>query len=150
MNGFDIPSEIYYHFKAAANDQSDVIVRPITWLEKKSSFVLVMEHIQKSCDLFDLTQKYGALKEEQVRIIFGQIIEMVEVLQKSGISHRDIKDENIIIDLTTLQVKLIDFGCATTDFEGEYTDFSGTPEFYPPEFWKTRKYEHPRITIYLN
>jgi len=148
MDGFDVPSEIFYHFKAASHDTSGCIVRPITWLEKKSSFVLVMEHIQKSCDLFDLSQKYGALGEEQARIIFGQIIQMAEILEKSGISHRDIKDENIIIDLTTLQVKLIDFGCATADLEGQHEDFSGTPEFYPPEFWRTRQYKHSKLTIW--
>lgn len=147
-NGCLVPSEIALHFQAATCDEYGVIVRPITWMEKRSSFVLVMEYIDNSMDLFDLTKKYGALNDEAVCIIFRQIVQMLKVLERSGICHRDIKDENIVINQTTLEVKLIDFGCATPTRLGVVTDFSGTPEFYPPEFWLNKEYTQTGLTMW--
>ena len=143
-----VPSEIYYHFKAAENDIDGVIACPISWFEKKSSFVLVMEKVSHCIDIFELVKQHGALGEQAAGKIFGQILKMFSILKKSGISHRDFKDENIIINVKTLEAKLIDFGCACQDLEGEEVEFSGTPEFYPPEFWRKRSYHHDKLNLW--
>ena len=140
--GHLVPAEIVYHIRAASFDKQNVIVKPLTWMEKRSSFVLVMEFLEDSMDLFDLVKNHGPLNEEAASIIFGQIVEMVITLNEAGLCHRDIKDENIVICPKTLNVKLIDFGCATELSEGVSSDFSGTPEFYPPEFWRNRNFTH--------
>ena len=69
----------------------------------------------------------------------------VSHIHSKGVVHRDIKDENIILDRETGDIKLIDFGCGTLLKESAYRDFSGTPEFYPPE-WFTSKYYHARYS----
>ena len=144
-----IPLEIALHFQAYNNStNSHNIVEPITWLEKNSSFVLVMEKVPNCMDLFDLVKNYGALTEEAACIIFTQLLDIIKSLEQAGISHRDIKDENLIVNVKTLDIKLIDFGCATLAFEGDQFDFSGTPEFYPPEFWRQRVYRHQPLGIW--
>ena len=148
LDGEMVPTEIAHHFHASKFDQNQVIIRPITWMEKRSSFVLVMEYLDNSCDLFELSKKYGALNEQAVCIIFRQLVQIYECLTKAGLCHRDIKDENIIVSLDTLQIKLIDFGCSTQLTRLQCNDFSGTPEFYPPEYWRNRKYTHHGLTVW--
>lgn len=64
-----------------------------------------------SCDLFECIEQHTRLPEDQARHIFAQIVDVVHYLHSRGISHRDIKDENIVID-KQFRVKLIDFGSA--------------------------------------
>ena len=61
--------------------------------------------------------------------------------QKSQILHRDLKDENILINTADLSVKIIDFGCAC-EYKPDYsyTTIAGTPEFFPPEIIRLQKY----------
>lgn len=64
-----------------------------------------------SCDLFECIEHHSKFSESQARMIFKQIVECVDYLNSRGICHRDIKDENIVID-NDFRVKLIDFGSA--------------------------------------
>jgi serine/threonine protein kinase len=64
-----------------------------------------------SCDLFECIEHHSKFSESQARVIFKQIVQCVDYLNSRGICHRDIKDENIVID-NDFVVKLIDFGSA--------------------------------------
>ena len=133
------PSEIAFHFEAAQVSQS--VVRPLDWFERRSSFVLVMEKFENSIDLFEFSRIYGAIPEEPAKIIFRQLVQCARDLDQSGIVHRDLKDENVLINPLTLEVKLIDFGCATeADQNSTFKIASGTPEFFPPEVFTKNEY----------
>ena len=108
-----------------------------------------MEYPDNYVDLFEFSQYYGELDEAPSLIILRNIINTVIKLKENDIFHRDLKDENILLDPTTLNVKIIDFGCAT-DFYSDsvYTKLSGTPEFMPPEAFKTGSYHAEHSTIW--
>lgn len=63
-------------------------------------------------------------------------VDAVDYMHRRGIFHRDLKDENVVID-QRLQVKLIDFGSAVwedlRDPRTIYVDeFKGTEAYAPP------------------
>ena len=63
-------------------------------------FFKVLEHIT-GCDLFELSNEIGAMNETVVRHIVIQVIQIVQKLAQNKIAHRDIKDENIMVDNNT-------------------------------------------------
>jgi serine/threonine protein kinase len=69
------------------------------------------------------------------RRIFAQIVLGIAALHQAGYVHRDIKDENVVID-ADYNVKVIDFGSARripTKKEDFFTTFHGTAGFDAPE-----------------
>ena len=100
------------------------VINIIDFFELPESFFIVMEkfHCQ---DLFDYISERGALTEDKAKNIFKQLLETVLMCHNNGVLHRDIKDENILIDVKTEKIKLIDFGSATYLHDGLYNDFEG-------------------------
>jgi serine/threonine protein kinase len=108
------------------------VIKLIDYFELPDCFIIVMERIgstsnnTSSCkDLFDFISDSGALKEDLARYIFQQIVSTVIQVHEAGVTHRDIKDENILIDTRTYKVKLIDFGSGGKLHNEIYSDFDG-------------------------
>lgn len=64
-----------------------------------------------------------------------QIIKALTFLHENQIAHLDIKPENIIIDLSTLTFKLVDFGFSSSyPFDDFVDNIRGTPSYFPRDF----------------
>ncbi|CCF51669.1 uncharacterized protein UHO2_00118 [Ustilago hordei] len=104
-----------------------------------------------SCDLFECIEQHSRLTEEQARWVFAQVVETVWHLDRIGISHRDIKDENCVVD-ADFNVKLIDFGSAViTDVrkpQPYFNRFFGTMTFASPEILQGKPYRAPQAEIW--
>ena len=100
---------------------------------------IVMEYI--CADLLSFIRKREKLSENISKIIFKQIIEGLKYINKKNIVHRDIKLDNILIDLTNT-VKICDFGVSKRIQENELMiDHCGTPGYIAPEIYKNKGYE---------
>ena len=84
-----------------------------------------MERPQKSIDLWDYINNNGPLNDKLAKLFFRQIVNTVLEMKLKGVLHRDIKDENILVDLNTFELKLIDFGAGTFYTDEDLFDFQG-------------------------
>ncbi|UZJ56464.1 hypothetical protein CBS101457_005784 [Exobasidium rhododendri] len=104
-----------------------------------------------SCDLFECIEQHSKLSEDKARWVFAQIVEAVYYLDKRGICHRDIKDENCVVD-SEFNVKLIDFGSSViTDPRRPtpyFNRFFGTMTFASSEILQGKQYRAPHAEIW--
>jgi serine/threonine protein kinase len=122
MNGHRVPLEL----KLLSQVQSiGGIIRLLDFYERHDSFIYVMEKPPCCKDLFDFITEKGVLEEQLARNFFRQVVETVLACHRKGVIHRDIKDENLLVDLKTLNLKLIDFGSGAYLKDGLYTEFEG-------------------------
>merc|ERR1711971_1432028 len=100
-------------------------------------------------DLFDFISEQGPLPETLAKDLFKQILQTIMDCHKRGIVHRDIKDENILIDIKTFRTKVIDFGSGAYIEDKVYHRFQGTRVSSPPEWINSRAEvaAHPWLCI---
>uniref|UniRef100_A0A915PHG9 Serine/threonine-protein kinase 1 n=1 Tax=Setaria digitata TaxID=48799 RepID=A0A915PHG9_9BILA len=125
------------------------VVQLIDWFANSKGFLIVMERPEQCLDLFDLISIYGYLDENIARSIFVQILNTTCLLYNTyGIFHRDIKDENIIINMHTGEAILVDFGAAALISEACIKEFQGTRSYCPPEWFKRLAYMPLEATVW--
>jgi len=141
LGGSVVPLEIVLLLQVSSCNR---VVSLIDWFEERDCFLLVMEKPDNCTDLFEYISERGVLTEETAREIFIQTIQAILCCHEKGVVHRDIKDENILIDWSTLEIKLIDFGSSTflscSNCSTCRHDFDGTRVYSPPEWVMHRVY----------
>ncbi|CAJ0928915.1 unnamed protein product, partial [Mesorhabditis belari] len=145
MDNRQVPVEIV--LLERCQDVSGVI-QMLDWFERNDGFVIVMERPSPCTDLFDYISDHGPLHESVARNFFKQVVETMIACSRNGVLHRDIKDENLVVDLKTAQLKLIDFGSGAFARPGSYTDFEGTRVYSPPEWIQESRYDGLQATVW--
>ena len=89
-------------------------------------YIEMVPHGLPGMDLFDYIELRASMDEAECRSIFLQVVRAVHHLHtKALVVHRDIEDENVILDGEG-NIKLIDFGSAAYIKSGPFQVFVGT------------------------
>lgn len=115
----------------------------VDYFEDDDIYYIVMELHGVGMDLFDYIELKDTMHESEIRSIFKQTAMAVRHLHTHKIVHRDIKDENVILDHNG-NIRLIDYGSAAYIRPGRrYDAFVGTLDYAAPEILRGHTYEGP-------
>lgn len=96
-------------------------------------------------------KKSGPLPYDEAITIISQVLDVLEIAHSRGISHRDVKPSNIMID-SHGRVQVIDFGIAKGEADPSMTaahGYAGTPDYMAPEqFGSAKGANHNLADIY--
>ena len=119
--------------------KSNNIVKIFETYETKKHICIVMEYICAG-DLLSYIKKRGKLTEPVAKFIFKQIILALKFIHENNIVHRDIKLDNILIDLDN-NIKVCDFGVSKIiEKDDIMTEQCGTPAYIAPEILLNKGY----------
>lgn len=136
-DGERVPMEIYN----MTNLDHHNVVELHGYLELPKEWVLIMEYSRHYCDVRQYIRQYGRMSEDLGRHVYVQVLSAVQYCFVKGIHHRDVKDQNILINKETGHVKLIDFGSSCVGPLNEpYINCSGTLLYLPPEYFLYHSY----------
>jgi serine/threonine/tyrosine protein kinase RAD53 len=110
------------------------IVALKAFYEDIDNYYIVMELVPGG-DLMDFVAANGAIGEDATQVITKQILEGIAYVHRLGISHRDLKPDNILImQDDPILVKITDFGLAKfSDNSTFMKTFCGTLAYVAPE-----------------
>ncbi|CAL8320417.1 unnamed protein product [Lota lota] len=127
------------------------VVSLLDWFQRGQELILVLERPVPCVDLFGFLQERGGrLREQDARVLLQQVLGALAELHSKGVVHRDVKTENILVETGSdpPRVRVIDLGCGSFLREDPYTEFSGTLEYSPPEWYVTGGYSAGQLTVW--
>lgn len=130
--------EIELHYKASGHKN---IVSLIKVVPDMDCTYVVLEYCPEG-DLFTNITELGNYvgDEYMARRAFIQLLDAVEYCHSLGIYHRDLKPENVLVCGRGMEVKLADFGLATTEkYTADYgcgSTFYMSPGIFTPSIGK--------------
>ncbi|CAL8106153.1 unnamed protein product [Orchesella dallaii] len=144
-----IIKDTYEHGSPEFFWERDVLEKIRTMDPKNISRLIILEsnffvenHLALLFQLYPLSLHDYIKKTEEgadfvdIKIVTYQILQALEFLEKLCFTHGDLKPQNImIVDESTLQIKVIDLGCAFK------------VDTYPYQYFQTRYYRAPEVTF---
>ena len=142
--------KIYHEVSLMRNLKHNLIIRIYETIETSQYILIIMEHISGG-DLLSFVKKRTKLSEKTAKYIFRQLITALKHIHSHNIVHRDIKLDNILIDLNN-NIKLCDFGVSKQIHKGMLLkDKCGTPAYIAPEILSSDNdngYEGPPVDMW--
>lgn len=134
--------------KVMIESQHPFVVKLHWAFQSRAELYLVMDFCPGG-ELFFHLHNLGRLTEAQAQFYFAEILLALEYLHQHDIVYRDLKPENVLLDLDG-HVRLTDFGLSKENLgpRGISYSFCGSPEYMSPEM--LREEGHGRAVDYYS
>ncbi|KAI5090080.1 serine/threonine-protein kinase pim-3-like [Silurus meridionalis] len=87
------------------------VIELLEWFETDTAFILILERPEPCVTLFDYCRSLqNQVPDAQAQSIMQQLVKALRHCHDRGVFHRDMKLDNILSNIQTMEVKLIDFG----------------------------------------
>ncbi|KAI9275204.1 kinase-like domain-containing protein [Helicostylum pulchrum] len=111
-------------------------------------FYILMDYVNGG-QLLHYIVKRRKLSETHARHFSRQIVSALDYMHRNSIVHRDLKIENILIDKSGKNIKIIDFGLSNLFCpERRLTTYCGSLYFAAPELLRATPYRGPEIDVW--
>nr|CAD2136559.1 unnamed protein product [Meloidogyne enterolobii] len=108
---------------------------------RTNRFLYIVTEYVSNGELFDMLMDGGRQTEVESRRIFQQIVSAVVYCHASGIVHRDLKAENLLLDKKG-NIKIIDFGFSNYQQPSQLlSTWCGSPPYAAPELLLAQEYD---------
>jgi len=97
--------------------------------ETTSKYYVVMERVN-GMDLFEHLQQ-GRIKQEDARQILHQMLTALDSMHSAGRIHKDLKLENVVVDLASPKVRRCNSNGSMTSVEAKLIDFDTVQDWEP-------------------
>jgi predicted ATPase/tRNA A-37 threonylcarbamoyl transferase component Bud32 len=130
-------AQLRHEHHVIASIESTGIINTYGLVNDENRFGLLLEDFA-GIDLASLCLPANSLQLTDFFTIVRRTIQALEALHLQGITHKDINPSNILFNSTTKQIKIIDFGIATSLAEetvrfGQVNALEGTLAYISPE-----------------
>ncbi len=116
------------------------------FFKENNTVYIIMEYVQ-GVTLKEYINSHGAMDTDKCLELFKPLIKSIASVHKSGVIHRDISLDNIMIQDNT-SLKLLDFGAARP-VSSETESITVKIGYAPPEQYSTNRNQHgPWIDVY--
>lgn len=88
------------------------------------------------------------MSQDHARYIFTQLLSAVQYIHLHGISHRDLKLENILLAYDSFEPKICDFGFAVFSTKIKQVSPIGTPGYMAPELYYFNDVDYMQADVF--
>ncbi|XP_055030591.2 uncharacterized protein [Misgurnus anguillicaudatus] len=141
-------TEVALMLKMSEAPLSPNVIRMFEWFEDPKDVIVIMEYPKPCLSLWSCLSE--PLSENTARVLMRQAVQGVIDCIDHGVFHTDIHPGNILVNTSTLELKLIDFGCGQllTTAGYDISQYRGIADYCPPEVFKKRRYQAIPVNVW--
>lgn len=139
IDAFGIHENLMLERKILLSLDHQMVLKLVKTFKDPERIYFLTEYV-KGQDMFDVMRIYKNFSEIDVKFYISCLCLVLEYLHQREIIYRDLKPENVVIDMEGY-TKLVDFGTCKFLTERTYT-IIGTPHYMAPEIILGHGYSH--------
>ncbi|XP_044745608.1 MAP/microtubule affinity-regulating kinase 3-like [Coccinella septempunctata] len=127
------------------------IVSLFETMQKSDNVYYLVTEVVTGGDLctYVKAQRNGKLEERTAKYFGQQFVSAIAYMHQRGIVHRDLKMENVMLNSSQTQIKIVDFGLSNEwSPDSPLKTHCGSPEYAAPELFVTSKVYGPEVDLW--